>query len=548
MTRTLAVLDYFRVGEENMSEIANQMNGSTKLPAATAAARGELFVINLCASMTPMPSVPKHLKGLERYKLYQVARVEDGRHRYRLRLGFFNSEPDAELVLSSVRSLYPAAFAGCATHEDMRYTGEPHTSDARHVAAPARESGSRAPAIAAAAPTSSIPKPAPIPAAVSAAKQAIPPTITAPIPKPVAKPITKVTRPAIEPAADEMSFEFMPTPEPRVPTEAMMPRASTTPAADNKPFHVARGINLPKVDLEFAPESLAVAAKASTPVSKPSAPVTAATKVAVPATKPTAIPQPPAPAMRAPTAPIKPAVPVTAAPLPIPNRPARIVDDYIPILDTTLTIRTLTVAEIEDSEKPKWFAVQLALSEHPFNLEAMPRLDIFVAYRLYSVVVNEGATVKHALRLGFFREEVSADAVSGYLKTFFPTPIISRVSIAEYDRFVEPKNVVAAEANDSKVVKLSEKREPGSAHAAMPDSSGRPTFGVTPAPAIPKARPTSPASHGQQNAHRGTGGKAPMAAVSKGGSKSLTDDSAIRHVSLQRPQSFFSKLIGRELD
>src|SRR5437868_6849274 len=92
---------------------------------ATILSAAEVYVINLCASMTPMPSVPRSLKGYENHRLYQVTRVEDGRHRYRLRLGFFISEADAEIALASLRSLYPAAFTSRAGAEDMRYSGDP---------------------------------------------------------------------------------------------------------------------------------------------------------------------------------------------------------------------------------------------------------------------------------------------------------------------------------------------------------------------------------------------------------------------------------------
>ena len=40
--------------------------------------------------------------------------------------------------------------------------------------------------------------------------------------------------------------------------------------------------------------------------------------------------------------------------------------------------------------------------------DTMPRLDIFQAYSVYSVAVMAGSGIRHALRLGFFREEVSA--------------------------------------------------------------------------------------------------------------------------------------------
>ena len=82
----------------------------------------DLFVINLCASMAPVPLAGKTLPGLDSYRLYQVSRVEDGRTRYRLRLGFFPSEADAESVLASVRERYPTAFCSCLADEDRKFT------------------------------------------------------------------------------------------------------------------------------------------------------------------------------------------------------------------------------------------------------------------------------------------------------------------------------------------------------------------------------------------------------------------------------------------
>jgi len=109
----------------------------------------------------------------------------------------------------------------------------------------------------------------------------------------------------------------------------------------------------------------------------------------------------------------------------------------VPTLDSTQTIRTLTKNELADANREKWFTVQLALSDHPANLDTMPRLDIFEAYSLYSVAALEGSKIRHALRLGFFKEEVSAEAVMGYLKTFFNEPVIVRISDAEHTRFAD---------------------------------------------------------------------------------------------------------------
>src|SRR5690606_40680811 len=108
-----------------------------------------------------------------------------------------------------------------------------------------------------------------------------------------------------------------------------------------------------------------------------------------------------------------------------------------PDLDSTQTIRALTAEELNDETQEKVFAIELAASEQPVNLDAMPHLDIFEAYRLYSVASATGGKIIHSLRLGFFREAVSAEAVCGYLKTFFPSPTAVRVSAAEQERFKE---------------------------------------------------------------------------------------------------------------
>jgi hypothetical protein len=98
------------------------------------------------------------------------------------------------------------------------------------------------------------------------------------------------------------------------------------------------------------------------------------------------------------------------------------------------------------------------VSDQPVNLDAMPRLDIFEAYRLYSVASAGSGKITHALRIGFFREEVSAEAVSGYLKTFFASTTVVRISIAEQARFKDapaPK----PQAKEGKVLDLSHARD-----------------------------------------------------------------------------------------
>jgi hypothetical protein len=151
-----------------------------------------------------------------------------------------------------------------------------------------------------------------------------------------------------------------------------------------------------------------------------------------------------------------------------------------PELDSTQTIRALTISEMDDAAQEKWFAVQLAVSEQPVNLDAMPRLDIFEAYRLYSVASAGSGKIVHSLRLGFFKEAVSAEAVSGYLKTFFGSPTIMRISVAEHARFKDPPSAKkpSAPAHEGKVVELNPAR---TARPVVPTVTMEVATGVDPA-------------------------------------------------------------------
>lgn len=117
--------------------------------------------------------------------------------------------------------------------------------------------------------------------------------------------------------------------------------------------------------------------------------------------------------------------------------PVVIQDTPLADLDSTQTLRVITPLELHDDVQSKWFVVQLALSEQPVDLHTMPHLDIFDEYRLYTVAGLDQGRVLHSLRLGFFSEQVSADVVAGYLKTFFEAAEIKRVSGAEHERFAD---------------------------------------------------------------------------------------------------------------
>ena len=91
----------------------------------------------------------------------------------------------------------------------------------------------------------------------------------------------------------------------------------------------------------------------------------------------------------------------------------------------------------------------------------MPNLDIFTVYRLYSVAGIDQGRIVHALRLGFFTEEIAAGAVASYVAAFYDTPTIKRVSTAERERFakqsLEPRKDVGATGKQA-VIEITNER------------------------------------------------------------------------------------------
>lgn len=498
--------------EENTSQA--YVEPADALLGATPGSGSPLFVINLCASMAPTQLAGKSLPGLESYRLYQVSRVEDGRTRYRLRLGFFTSEESAEIVLSTVRADYATAFTACLADEDRKF--------ARDYLPAAPAARPRPVAVA------TVPAPQPAKPAVAAVAKAVAAPAPAKVaPKAAARPpvtdtqsmkklvldklaieepgVVEVTWEPEVPAAakktqtgahksldasivDEIELSWEPaTPPAPVPAKTPPPAAAAPrvlkpavpevknppvivksgapvnlelerePAAAEKkaaapastapaqPFHVGKGVEIPNVALSLQQEA--------PPIVVQPAPAGPAPKAA-PAARPAA--------EKPPTKPVTPPpAPVAAPPTPVaqakPTLPARV--GALPDLDSTQTIRALTSDELNDGAMEKWFAIQLAVSEQPVNLDAMPHLDIFEAYRLYSVASAGSGKIVHSLRLGFFREAVSAEAVSGYLKTFFPTPSVLRISGAEHERFKDAPTPKVAPAVENKVVDLNHARE-----------------------------------------------------------------------------------------
>jgi hypothetical protein len=124
--------------------------------------------------------------------------------------------------------------------------------------------------------------------------------------------------------------------------------------------------------------------------------------------------------------------------LPAP-KPVAMQTDASVSIDSTQTQRALTPLKLPDDESSTNFVVQLILSEDEIDPDQVPSLDIFSEYRLYRIMGLDDERVMHALRLGFFSSEPAAQAVAGYLAIYFDSPSVTRVSVAERERFAQDR-------------------------------------------------------------------------------------------------------------
>jgi hypothetical protein len=366
------------------------------------------FVINLSASSAPISPPAKGTAGSQHAHVYQVQRMEDRRPRYRLRLGPFASEDEADAMLKKVRDIYPGALTATADADDLRAiatlqakANALQSSAERPLEKPA---GSPAPVIA-----------KPVPAAPTAVASTV-----AANPAPSVTPTVSAT----PPVAATATPSGMPTAALRspLPVPAAVPTLSAL-----VPVLIPRQTDQPAKrlpGLETAP----------TPSAKPATPA-----------KPTTSAKPALSAM-------------PASALSVPSEP---LNQHVPSLETTQTVRALTQLELEDDQTSRWFVIQLSQAEDPVDPDTVPNLDIFSVYRLYSVAGIDQGRIVHALRLGFFTEEISAGAVASYLAAFYDKPTIKRVSAAERERFaeqsLEPRKDVGATGKHAAIEITSER-------------------------------------------------------------------------------------------
>jgi hypothetical protein len=374
------------------------------------------FVISLSASSAPVALPVKSMAGCQHAHVYQIQRTEDRRVRYRLRLGPFATEDEADAVLAKVRDIYPSALTATADADDLKAIANWQAKLPQAPAAKlAEKTPEKTPEKLTASPVSlpSTPKAAPSQPVVAKG-----PVTAKGLPAAV-----QAAKPSASMMASTMATAILPvlTMDQKVAARGPAPTSPQTPAA--KPG----GSAVPTV---ISPPVLTSAQKV--PVRTP-----AMQKIPAPAPAPTPAPSAP------------------------PARQVQRLSERLANLESTQTIRALTQLELEDDNASRWFVIQLSLSEDAFDPDTVPNLDIFSVYRLYSVAGIDQGRIMHALRLGFFGEEMAASAVASYLGAYYDKPSIKRVSAAERDRFaeqpLEPRKDIGATGKHS-VIEITSER------------------------------------------------------------------------------------------
>ena len=124
--------------------------------------------------------------------------------------------------------------------------------------------------------------------------------------------------------------------------------------------------------------------------------------------------------------------------------------------------------------------IQLATSDREFAPDSVPNLAIFNEYRLYTAVGTQQGKVMYALRLGFFSDRAPAEAVAGYLRSFFDEPAVTRVSFEERERFGKRRVKARKESGETGVyasIELSS--APAAPSTSLADLSARTRIGAS---------------------------------------------------------------------
>lgn len=87
----------------------------TLIPASV----GPIYIVTLCSSTVPMPIRVPFVHQLEGFSVFRSHRVEDGRERFRLHVGYFDSLLRAREALPVIRDAFPGAWIELAPSANL---------------------------------------------------------------------------------------------------------------------------------------------------------------------------------------------------------------------------------------------------------------------------------------------------------------------------------------------------------------------------------------------------------------------------------------------
>lgn len=113
------------------------MRDSEPMPPAPGGEGLRLFyVINLCAAPVPLALEVPGTSGLDGLVVFRSHQVQDGRHRYRLHLGYFDTREAAERVLPRVLPRFPTAWIATAPKAHLGSLDDTGATDFKLIQAP----------------------------------------------------------------------------------------------------------------------------------------------------------------------------------------------------------------------------------------------------------------------------------------------------------------------------------------------------------------------------------------------------------------------------
>jgi hypothetical protein len=367
-----------------------------------AAVTGDTFVINLCSSTTPMALVHPDAPELKRFRFFVSRRLEDGRERFRLHMGHFETLEEAEDWLSVVRDIYPGAWAGEAPGKRLRSGTTAATQSRSPTAAPQSIGAPLEERVANIAP--------PVPVSPSP-----PPAMASDESAVVARALIEQPAPAptLAPSQEAVAAAPLAPKQPPPASIVAQPRRSAAPPRAARPA--------PKMPLSNVREVLAALDERDT---NPNLPATAAplrgadVAQAAQSLTDTQVMQ------------------LLEARRTEESPRAADVSGGITMLrpDDTGTRRALKAAVQDNSAVA--FAVQLQWSVESMALEKVPPLAIFSAYTLYTVEGNRDGRKWFGLRLGFFNDANAARQVAQYVRSDFAAVAVVPVSSQERGRAI----------------------------------------------------------------------------------------------------------------